>query len=379
MISYIFMIIGLLAIALGFVVYGGENISRVWANLLLNSVFFQGIAMAGAFFLAATYVAWGGWHTVLKRVPEALSLVIPFTAVILLVVILAGGHHLYHWMDTAHVEHDPILKGKQPYLNLPFFLVRFAFFLGILILLTFLMRKNSLREDQGNELTSHKANLKWASLFLVFFAVYISVSAWDWLMSIDAHWYSTMYGWYSFASFWVSGLAVITLVVLYLKSKGYLQVVNNSHLHDLGKLMFAFSIFWTYLTFCQFMLIWYANIPEETAYFRERYDHFKPLFYAIFLLNFLSPFLILMSRDSKRHFRMLAIASFVILIGHYLDFYLMIMPGVVGSQAGFGFLEIVAPFFWIGLLMLLVFRNFSKAAQVPVNHPFLQESLHHST
>src|SRR4030095_4083706 len=152
--------------------------------------------------------------------------------------------------------------------------IRFAFFVGILMSLILLMRKNSKLEDQFGGLNYYRNNLTWASLFLLFFAIYILITAWDWLMSLDVHWYSTMFGWYSFASFWVTSCAVNTLIILYLKRKGYLGVVNENHYHEMGLLMFAFSIFWTYVTFCQFMLIWYANIPEETEYFRERYDHF---------------------------------------------------------------------------------------------------------
>ncbi len=216
----------------------------MWANLLLNAVFFHGIAMASAFFQAATYVAYGGWHTAIKRIPEAISMFLPFTSALLLLVlavplIIYGHHPLYHWTDSHVVEADPILQAKTAYLNLPFFFSRFAFFVGILLLLTMLMRRNSLAEDINGGLQYYKNNLKWASLFLLFFAIYISVTSWDWLMSLDAHWYSTMFGWYSFASFWVTGIAVITLVVVYLKKNGYLEVVNNNHLHDLGKLMFA--------------------------------------------------------------------------------------------------------------------------------------------
>ncbi|MBA2421666.1 MAG: quinol:cytochrome C oxidoreductase [Chitinophagales bacterium] len=384
-ISFALTLIGLVAIIISFFTHAGDDdAKRVWANLLLNAVFFQGVAMASAFFQAATYVAYGGWHTAIKRIPEAISMFLPFTSGLLLLVLavpmLVYGHHpLYHWTDEHVVNVDPILLAKTAYLNIPFFFSRFAFFVGILLLLTILMRRNSLAEDINGGLQYYKNNLKWASLFLLFFAIYISVTSWDWLMSLDAHWYSTMFGWYSFASFWVTGIAVITLVVVYLKKNGYLEVVNNNHLHDLGKLMFAFSIFWTYLVFCQFMLIWYANIPEETMYFRQRYDHFMWLFYSIFILNFVTPFLVLMSRDAKRKVQILIIAACIIIFGHFMDFYLMVMPGTIGTDAGFGLVEIAVPIFYIGLFIYVVSVNLSKANLVPKHHPFLQESMHHST
>ncbi len=384
-ISFALTLIGLVAIIISFFTHvGDDDAKRVWANLLLNAVFFQGVAMASAFFQAATYVAYGGWHTAIKRIPEAISMFLPFTSGLLLLVLavpmLVYGHHpLYHWTDEHVVNVDPILLAKTAYLNIPFFFSRFAFFVGILLLLTIFMRRNSLAEDINGGLQYYKNNLKWASLFLLFFAIYISVTSWDWLMSLDAHWYSTMFGWYSFASFWVTGIAVITLVVVYLKKNGYLEVVNNNHLHDLGKLMFAFSIFWTYLVFCQFMLIWYANIPEETMYFRQRYDHFMWLFYSIFILNFVTPFLVLMSRDAKRKVQILIIAACIIIFGHFMDFYLMVMPGTIGTDAGFGLVEIAVPIFYIGLFIYVVSVNLSKANLVPKHHPFLQESMHHST
>jgi hypothetical protein len=384
-ISFVLILIGLVGIIVSFFTHASEEESkRVWANLLLNAVFFHGIAMASAFFQAATYVAYGGWHTAIKRIPEAISMFLPFTSALLLLVlavplIIYGHHPLYHWTDSHVVEADPILQAKTAYLNLPFFFSRFAFFVGILLLLTMLMRRNSLAEDINGGLQYYKNNLKWASLFLLFFAIYISVTSWDWLMSLDAHWYSTMFGWYSFASFWVTGIAVITLVVVYLKKNGYLEVVNNNHLHDLGKLMFAFSIFWTYLVFCQFMLIWYANIPEETMYFRQRYDHFMWMFYGIFILNFVTPFLVFMSRDAKRRVQILVIGALIIIFGHFMDFYLMVMPGTLGTNARFGLVEIVTPMFFIGLFIYVVSVYLSKANLVPKHHPFLQESMHHTT
>lgn len=384
--SMVLIVAGLLGIIISFISYKGEEGTvHVWATLLTVAVFFQGIAMSNAFFQAATFVAYGGWQTVLRRVPEAIGMMLPVTATLLLIILalpnLIYDHHpLYEWTNKALVAHDPVIAAKTPYLNLPFFFVRFAFFVGILLFFQYKMRRNSLNADSdpANELTYYRSNLKWASLFLIFFAVYILVMAWDWLMSIDTHWYSTMYGWYTFASNWVNGVAVCTLFVIYLKRKNYLQVVNNSHLHDMGLLMFAFSIFWTYVTFDQFMLIWYANIPEETIYFRMRYDHFMWLFYAIFLINFCAPFLILMSRDAKRKMKVLMIAAIIIIIGHFIDYYLMVYPATI-HMPQFGLVEVSTILFFAGVFVYGVFTNLGKANLVPKHDPFLQESLHHST
>ncbi len=384
--SMVMMALGLLGIIISFVTYHDADATvHLWATLLTVAIFFQGIAVANAFFQAATYVAYGGWQIVIRRVPEAIGMMMPVTAALLLIVLavpnLIYDHHpLYEWTNKALVANDAVLSGKTPYLNLPFFFIRFAFFVGILIFFQFKMRQNSLRSDADpeNELTYYRSNLKWASLFLVFFAVYILVMAWDWLMSIDTHWYSTMYGWYTFASNWVNGIAVCTLFVIFLKRKNYLAPVNTNHLHDLGKLMFAFSIFWTYVTYDQFMLIWYANIPEETAYFRMRYDHFMWFFYAIFLINFCAPFLVLMSRDAKRKVQVLTIACVIIVIGHFVDYYLMVYPATIHTPK-FGLIEISTVLFYVGIFIFGVLTNLGKANLIPRHDPFLAESLHHST
>lgn len=390
-ISFVLMAVGLIGLIYGVLVYGGEQSSRLWANLLINSTFFLGIAMASAFFISAHYLAWGGWQVVIKRIPEAIMGYLPFGAIILLLVLIFGQHDLFHWshhdvMDPASENFDPIIAGKQPYLNTFFFLVRFFIFLGALIFLAYQLRKTSLAEDlsEPGDLALHKRSLVLASIFVPFFAVYILVSAWDWLMSIDTHWFSTMYGWYVFASFWVTGIAVITLTIISLKKQGYLPNVNENHLHDLGKYMFAFSIFWTYVTYDQYMLIWYANIPEETIYFQQRYEQYEYIFYSLFILNFVAPFLILMSRDAKRSMTYLRVAAWIIIVGHFLDFYLMVMPGTVGHKLHphalgdyFGPLELLLPCLFAGILLFVTHTRLSKAPLTPKNHPYLQESLQH--
>lgn len=220
---------------------------------------------------------------------------------------------------------------------------------------------------------------KWAAIFLVFFGYSSSVAAWDWVMSIDPHWFSTMMGWYVFASWWVSGLAMITLIVASLKDAGYLKMVNSNHLHDLGKFVFAFSIFWTYIWFSQFMLIYYANIPEETVYFIQRIKNapYSWIFYTNLILNFVLPFLLLMTRDAKRHMSMLKVVCPIVLVGHWLDFYNMITPGVMKYDGGIGLLEIGLAMVFLAAFLFVAFNALSKAPLVAKNHPMMAESLNH--
>jgi len=213
----------------------------------------------------------------------------------------------------------------------------------------------------------------------VFYAFTQSVAAWDWVLSIDTHWFSTMFGWYVFASWWVSALALITYIIIILRDNGYLTFVNHSVLHDLGKYVFAFSVFWTYIWFSQFLLIYYANIPEETIYFVERLDSdiYFPFFIVNLILNFFFPFLFLMTRASKRFTRFLKIACPIVLFGHFIDFYLMITPGVLKSNGGFGFLEIGLLFVFLSAFLFVILQGLTKLPLVAKNHPMLDESLHH--
>jgi hypothetical protein len=199
-------------------------------------------------------------------------------------------------------------------------------------------------------------------------------------MSIDTHWFSTMFGWYVFASWFVTGLAAITLVAVLLKENGYLSAVNENHFHDLGKFMFGFSVFWTYIWFSQFLLIYYANIPEETVYFWERLnsDHYSKFFFINLFLNFFFPFLLFMTRDSKRKLIMLKLVSVIILIGHWSDFYLMITPGTLKEHGGLGFLEIGTALIYLAVFLFVVLNGLSKMPLIAKNHPMLEESLHHN-
>ena len=361
--------------------------NRLMANLWLNNVYFTGISVIGVFFLAVQYVAYAGWSVQIKRVMEALSGYLPVGAVVMIVVFLIGQHQLFHWTDeslyiTDDPNYDPIIAGKAGFLNVPFFLVRMVLYFAIWIGFAYWLRLQSVAEDLYGGLEYYHRSIRISALFLVLFGVTSSTAAWDWVMSIDPHWFSTLYGWYVFSSWFVSGLAAITLTVIILKQNGYLPLVNANHLHDLGKFMFAFSIFWTYLWFSQFMLYWYANIPEEVIYYRERIDgydgHYTGVFFANLIVNFAFPFLVLMTRDSKRQMIILKLVCVAILAGHWNDFYLMIMPGTLRGEGGFGLIEIGTALLFLGVFLIALTRTLSRAALVPVNHPFLEESVHHS-
>jgi hypothetical protein len=294
--------------------------------------------------------------------------------------------HIYHWTDSHAVQNDPILKGKTPFLNIPFFIIWTTLTIGLWSILGYKVRKISLDTDRG-PMTVEVAkqyiwkNTVWAALFIVWFALTVmSTTPWLWLMSIDAHWYSTMYSWYTFASTWVAGLSLILIFVVYLKNHGYLEYTNREHVHDLGKFMFAFSIFWAYLWFSQFMLIWYANIPEETVYFIPRTKGpYNGVFWFMFIINFLAPLLILMRRGSKRNYGTITIMALIIIFGHWLDFYQMVFASVLPDHVEMNLFDFGIALGFIGIIMLVTGRVLSKYPLVAKNHPFIKESIIHHT
>lgn len=366
-----------------------QSQNKPWANLLTNGFFFMAIAAGALFFMAVQYAAQAGWTVVLLRVMEAIAQFIWIPLVVLLLIAIAsvfhiGGNHIYHWLaegvtDPESSHYDAIITGKSGYLNAPFFLLRTVLYVVLWSGAAFLLRKLSKGLDQsGVDAAEQWTKIrKWSVGFLAIFAITSTTSAWDFIMSIDTHWYSTLFGWYVFAGMFISALTAIMLMVIFLKRQGYLQEVNKSHIHDMAKFMFAFSVFWTYLWFSQYMLIWYSNKPEESAYFLVRFLEFKGLLITMLVMNFVFPILVLMSRDSKRNFGFILTAGIVILLGHWIDVFLMIYPGTVGATAGISLINVGTFLGFLGLFILVVFRALSKAPLIPENHPMYLESKYH--
>ena len=360
--------------------------TRLLANGLVNSFFFFALGLGALFFLALQYATETGWYASVKRIIEAVAGFLPYgmglLALTLLIITLNDGAHIYGWMDPESVNpkshhYDEIIAGKAAYLNKGFFWIRTLVYMGTYYIFLRGFRMRSLAEDKIGGTEIHFKNYRKAAVLLVFFAVFSSTSSWDWLMSIDVHWFSTLYGWYTFAGMWCSAMVVLVLLTLYLKKLGYLPNVNDSHIHDLGKWTFATSFLWSYLWFSQFMLIWYANIGEEVTYYMMRIENFKALYFGMFLINFAFPMLILMSRDAKRHAGILTFVGLIILTGHWLDVYILVSAGSLGATAKIGFLEIGMALLVAGFFIRIILHNLTKAPLTPVNHPFLDESIHH--
>ena len=422
------MVIGILCLALTW--FGDDGFhTRFWSNFLHNSVFFTGIALMAGFFMCVSITAWAGWYVVFKRVWESISLFLLVGIVLMGILGFATFfdlHHLYHWNDEASVASDPILQGKAGFLNKYFYLIGSLILLGIWYFIVTRIRSLSLSEERhgADGYSYHYKMRKYAALYLPIAGFGSAFVIWQWVMSIDAHWYSTMFAWYVGASWFVSMICLTILILQYLQGRGYYTNVTVEHFHDLGKFLFAFSIFWTYVWFSQYMLIWYANVGEETIYFKERLTNYKPLFWLNILINFIAPFFILMRNDTKRKMGSLSFAAGLVLFGHWLDFFLMIKPGVlhtshalaghgaghgdghgghgheatghgadaahdaahaVGHHAsafeiGFtmpGILEVGTFVGFLSLFLFFVFTSLSRVTLTSASDPYLEESLHH--
>lgn len=389
--SIALMLVGVLVLIIGgatLLTGDHHDQTRFWIVLLQNSVFFVMITAASIFVQAAASLAQGGWIVAYKRVPEAIGAnvwVFGLIATVVLLFIAFGldidGHNpIYHWV---HPEGDAILEGKSAFLNKGMFA---GFTIVTVALWAFFGRKFralSLAQEKApkNSTKIYWTMVKWSAGFLLVYALtQMSTTPWMWLMSIDAHWYSTMFSWYTFASAFVSGMAVILLFVLSLKNHGYLQLVTKEHTHDLGKFMFAFSVFWTYVWFAQYMLIWYGNIPEETTYFKIRQQGpYGLIWYSVFIINFIMPILILMSRPSKRNYFTVTFMAMAIIFGHWLDFYIITMPGPLGAEWSLNWYELGVFAGFAGLLMFVVYNTLTKASLVTENHPLLKEAVLHES
>lgn len=350
---------------------------RIWLNLLLVSYYLLGLALAGMAWIAIQYVSGAHWSTALRRVPEAMAGVLPFGALGILSVLILHPS-LYPWTSGLHVEGDA--PGfKLMWLSLPFFRIRAVVYLLGWLGFAWAMLRISRQQDSDGDFRHTRRNTALAALFLVFFGVTFCLASFDWIMSLEPEWYSTIFGFYNFAGAFLSGLAMLALLLVWLQGHGPLKnVIRDQHLHDVGKLLLGFSTFWAYLWFSQYMLIWYANLPEETIhYVRRLHGFWQPLFVLNLFLNWVVPFLTLLPRMNKHRAGILVRVSIVLLAGRWLDLYLMIMPSFSDGKPHIGIWEIGLAAGLVGVFGLSFFAALRRAPLVPLRDPYLAESLHY--
>jgi hypothetical protein len=349
---------------------------RVWPSLLLLSVYLLGLGLAGAFFIALEYVTGATWSIAFRRVPEAMTSLLPVGAAGIALVLL-GGTSLYPWSSNPESLHG----FKATWLARPFVLLRAAVYLSLWLALASALVRASRHQDKDGDFAHTIRNRKLSAVFMMVFGVTFWLASMDWIMTLDAHWYSTMFGLYNFAGMFLAGLAAMTLLTVVLQNTGLLRdAPSTAHRHDLGKLLFAFSTFWMYIWFAQYMLIWYANLPEEAGYFVARLQPaWKPLLLFSLVLNWVVPFVVLLPRAAKRNAAVLARVSLAILAGRLIDLYLMIGPnGAGGDTPLVGIWEVGLALGAFGLFGHVFLRAFLAAPPVPRRDPFLSESLHPS-
>jgi hypothetical protein len=351
---------------------------------LLGFGFLWTVVLGSLFFVALHHVTRAVWSVVIRRVAEmfaapailVVGLLIPLF--VFAYVSSSGGSSLFPWRDAAAVEGDHVLEGKAPYLNLPFFILRGALFVGIWFLFARFFVGRSLRQDDGELGAEATVQMRrWSAPFMPIFALTVTFASFDWLMSLDPHWYSTIFGVYVFSGMVLTALAAITLGAVWLRAKGLLgqDVVSDDHLYSLGGLLFAFTCFWAYIAFSQFMLYWYGNIPEETVYFVHRVEHgWLAVSLLLVASRFVLPFFLLLSRPAKMDPRRLAAASVLVLGGQLVDLYWLIMPELHRDGPRLGWQELGPPLFCTGILLLYVARFLARHRALPVGDPLFEES-----
>jgi len=377
-ITYVLIAIGIATMTFGLF----SDHKTTWANYLVVNYYFLSLSMGGAFFLVLQSISQSGWSSSFKRVPEAMMSYLPF-AFLFFMVLIFGMHDLYSWSDRQAEAADPVLQHKSVFLNTPFFIARMIIYFLLWIFFAWKLRQLSLMDDNTDHIDSGRIlqlfekSEFYSKVFIFVLAITFSLSAIDWIMSVDVKWYSTIFALKNLVAAFLHGVSVLTLIVFILYKRGYFPFFNEYHLHDFARYIFMFSIIWGYFWFSQFMIIWYGNIPEETAYYFERWKHgWNILFYVEIALNWFVPFMVLLPIKTSRNMTVITMVIIVLIIGQYIDLFGQVIPGTTG----------VLKFSWIsagifagfaGLFALVVASALGRASIIPRNHPYLEESLEH--
>ncbi len=348
---------------------------QFYHSYLTAFTFWISIGLGGLFFTLLHHLVGATWSVVLRRISETLMITLPLMALFFIPLIF-GMHDLYHWTHADAVAQDAILQKKAGYLNVPFFLIRTVIYFAVWTLFGFMLYRWSRKQDQG-DMSKNRTMRQLSAPGMILFALTVTYAAFDWLMSLDPHWYSTIFGVYYFAGSFLGTITFIVIFCLYLKRRGILhQTITTEHYHDLGKLMFGFTIFWAYIGFSQFFLIWYANIPEETIYYLHRWEgSWQYISLALIFGNLALPFFILMLRSSKRTLAVLFSIAVLQFVMHWVDLYWMILPNYSHHGAHFSWIDLTTTVGIGGVFLGFFWQKFSRNPLVPINDPLLESSI----
>jgi len=373
----------LIAIGAGSLIFGFfTNRQMTWASYLIVNYYFFSLAMGGTFFFVIQSISQSGWSSAFKRVSEAMMSYVPFASIFFLILYF-GVNDLYQWSHKEVVALDPLLQHKSGFLNIPFFFVRMIIYFILWIVFIRKLRQISLKEDLVDPANTDSIMLLfgktelYSKIFIFILAITFSLSAIDWVMSVDVHWYSTIFALKNLVAAFLHGVSILTLIVIILYKKGYFPFFNKYHLHDFARYIFMLSIIWGYFWFAQFMIIWYGNIPEESIYYYVRWQEgWKVLFFLEIGLNWFIPFMVLLPVKASRNMTLITIVILFLIIGQYIDLFVQIIPGTTGALK-YGWISAGMFLGYAGLFSLVVATTLSKAKILPFNHPYLDESLNH--
>lgn len=374
--------VGLAVLAIAYVlsIFTSIGVNRFLHAYLLSLCFFLSVSLGALFFVVLQHLTRARWSVVTRRIAELLTSTIPTLGLLMLplvVAMLLGNAQLYVWNDDALRQSDALIKGKAAYLNAPFFALRCLLYFVTWTLIARFYLKKSVAQDSATDFQPTAQMQKWSGPAMIAFAATINFAAFDWLMSLDPHWFSTIFGIYFFAGAVVAVFATLTLVSSLLQRFGYLdRAITVEHYHDLGKLLFGFMFFWAYIAFSQFLLIWYANIPEETVWYLHRQQHgWQYVGILLIVGHFLLPFFGLMSRTARRKKSVLIFWSVFLLAMHWVDLYWLIIPTVSPKGVTFGAMELLT-LLGIGAIWFGAFvGKLEGTTLVPTGDPHLGESL----
>ena len=364
------MILGGLGVLTTYAIAGHE---RFWANWILWFVLSFTLGLGALFIVALEHLVNAKWSVPVRRVPERLAtLLIPAIAVGL--IGLGALPVLYPGTRPA-AAHHPILAGKAFWLSTPFFSVRSLIAFGLVLLALWVLVGGSLNQDTTKDPAFNVRARKFAPAFMAIFALVTTLVAFDWLSGLTPEWYSDIFGVYVFAGAFLAGLAATALAVLYLQDQGRLEGVGGDHLYNLGGFLFAFTVFWSYIGFAQYMLMWYANMPDEVIYYKIRLaGSWRAITLSLAVLHFVLPFFALVTRDAKKNPKRLRQVAILMLVAHGLDIYWLIFP-VLGAKPHFAWPEISFALFFLGGILLWMRGAMTKGEDMPVGDPFLREGL----
>ena len=371
------LVVGVLSLAASIAIAAaGGGIARFLQSYLVNFAFLLSLCLGALFFVLIQHLTGATWSVVIRRLGEALAANLPLLALMALPVIF-GMKHLYHWSDGQAVAHDALLQWKRPYLNPAFFIIRLAVYFVLWSWLAFYYHRRSVAQDASGDPQLTRRMQRLSAPAMVIFALTVTFAAFDLLMSIDPHWFSTIFGVYFFSGCVVASFAFLTLQAQRFQKAGFLaRAITREHYHDLGKMIFAFIVFWAYIAFSQYMLIWYANIPEETSWYLARQTGgWTTVSVLLIFGHFFVPFLGLISRYPKRQGFLLVPGCLWVLLMHWLDLYWLVMPEFSAGRVPFHVLDLSVFLGLGGLFAAVLLRRLARHSLIAEQDPRLPESL----